>query len=59
MQRLTRKRKSVKGKLVVITGGAGGLGKAIAESFAKRGARLALWDINEEGLRKTAEEIAR
>ena len=44
---------------MVITGAAGGLGKAVAESFAKRGARLALWDINEDGLKQTAEEIAR
>lgn len=37
-------------KVVVITGAASGIGKALAQAFAQRGARLALNDINPEGL---------
>jgi NADP-dependent 3-hydroxy acid dehydrogenase YdfG len=40
------------GKVVVITGAAHGLGEATADAFAARGARLALCDIEGEGLRE-------
>ncbi|CAD5234017.1 unnamed protein product [Bursaphelenchus xylophilus] len=40
----------VTGKLVLLTGAVGGIGRAMAEEFAKRGANLILWDINEEQL---------
>jgi len=40
------------GKVVVITGAAHGLGEATAKAFAARGAKLALCDIDEEGLRQ-------
>ncbi|MHB8896220.1 MAG: SDR family NAD(P)-dependent oxidoreductase [Candidatus Geothermincolia bacterium] len=40
-----------RGKVVVITGAAHGLGEATAKAFAARGARLALCDIDGEGLR--------
>lgn len=49
--------KSVKGKLVLITGGALGMGREIAKLFAKDGARIVLWDLRKEDLDKTAEEI--
>jgi 3-oxoacyl-[acyl-carrier protein] reductase len=39
-----------KNKVVAITGGAQGLGLAIAEAFAAKGAKLALIDLNEERL---------
>lgn len=38
------------GKVVVITGGAGGIGRALARSFASRGARIALLDRDAEAL---------
>ncbi|KAI6228266.1 hypothetical protein M3Y95_00604600 [Aphelenchoides besseyi] len=44
------KQKSLKGKLVLLTGANGGLGRSLALKFAQQGARLALWDINEQGL---------
>lgn len=46
-------------KVAVITGGARGLGRAIAERLAGEGVKLALTDINEELVRTTAEEIAK
>jgi len=41
------------GKAAVITGAADGIGRATALLFAREGARLALADIREEGLRET------
>lgn len=41
---------------VIVTGGASGLGAAVAEHFAQRGARLCILDINEEG-RALAEKV--
>ena len=38
--------KSVKGKIVVITGGSGGIGRAVALRFCERGATVVLLDIN-------------
>lgn len=41
------------GKVVVITGAGGGIGRALAEEAARRGARLAISDIDEPGLAET------
>jgi len=41
-------------RLVVITGAAGGLGRALALGFAREGARLILSDVAADGLRETA-----
>jgi all-trans-retinol dehydrogenase (NAD+) len=38
--------RDLRGKLVLVTGGAGGLGLATARAFAREGARLALWDVD-------------
>ena len=40
----------IKNSVIVITGGAQGLGRAMAEHFAERGAQLALIDMNDEVL---------
>ncbi|MBT2293484.1 SDR family oxidoreductase [Paenibacillus albidus] len=42
------------GKVAIITGASGGLGKYISQRFAEEGATLALCDINEERLSETA-----
>ena len=45
------------GKIAIVTGGASGLGKAIAEGYAQYGAKVAIVDLNKEAAEKTAEEI--
>ena len=47
----------LKGRTAVVTGAAGGIGRAIAVSLAKRGCNLALADIDEAGLAGTAEVV--
>ncbi len=41
------------GKVAVITGAASGIGRALAQQFAAKGARLAISDVNEAGLAET------
>jgi len=47
----------VRGKIVLITGGASGIGRQMALRFARLGARVVIWDINKEGLAKVEDEI--
>jgi 3-hydroxybutyrate dehydrogenase len=48
---------SLEGKVAIITGAASGIGKAIAELYAKNGARVAIADINQQAADKTAAAI--
>lgn len=45
------------GKVVVITGGAQGIGRATAERFLKEGAKVVIADVNADRLHATAAEI--
>lgn len=47
----------LKGRVVIVTGAASGIGKAVAEAYAKEGAHLALADINLEGLNALKDEL--
>tara|TARA_Y100000992_G_C21204979_1_gene462483 strand:- start:281 stop:1036 length:756 start_codon:yes stop_codon:yes gene_type:complete len=48
----------LKNKVAFITGGAQGLGKEMAKSMIKEGARVIISDINEETLEETAKELS-
>ncbi len=47
---------SMTGKIALVTGGASGMGRITALRLAQRGARVAIFDLNEQGLQATAAE---
>lgn len=49
--------RDLKGKAVLVTGAAGGIGRATALAFARKGARLILSDVDAEGLERVASEV--
>jgi 3-oxoacyl-[acyl-carrier protein] reductase len=48
----------LKDQVAIVTGGAQGIGRAIAEALAREGAKLVISDINADQAGKTAGEIA-
>src|SRR3954453_12788592 len=48
----------LRGKTALVLGAGGGLGRAIAKSLAREGARVAAGDVNEESLGPTLDDIA-
>jgi 3-oxoacyl-[acyl-carrier protein] reductase len=44
-------------RVSVVTGAARGIGKAIAERYAKEGARVVVADLNEQGAKAVASEL--
>lgn len=53
------KPKPLSGRVALVTGSAGGIGKAIAKKFAEEGACVVINDINEERLNATKEEFTK
>ncbi len=49
--------RGLKGKRVLITGGAGGIGAATAKRFLEEGARVVLLDCNEQALRRIEKSL--
>lgn len=49
---------SLEGKTILVTGAAGGIGKATAVECSKLGAKLLLTDINEAGLRESLNALS-
>ncbi len=49
--------KILKGRVAVVTGGAGGLGRAMAMHFAREGMHVAIADIDQASLDRTAGEL--
>jgi 3-oxoacyl-[acyl-carrier protein] reductase len=49
----------MKGRTAVVTGGAAGIGYAIAERLVKSGARVTLWDRDEKALDASARSLGR
>jgi NAD(P)-dependent dehydrogenase (short-subunit alcohol dehydrogenase family) len=50
---------NISGKVAVVTGAASGLGSSIAEAMAENHARVALFDVNEDGLTNTAHRLGK
>lgn len=47
----------LRGKVVIVTGGAAGIGRATARRFAAEGARVAVWDVNEAAGAEVVREL--
>jgi NAD(P)-dependent dehydrogenase (short-subunit alcohol dehydrogenase family) len=50
--------RTINGKIAVVTGAGSGIGRATALALARKGAAIALADIDEAGLQETARQIA-
>lgn len=50
-------KKTLRGKVILVTGGAGGVGQELALRLARFKARVVIWDNNEKALEKVKERI--
>lgn len=52
-----KRKKSVSGEIVLITGAGSGIGRLLSLKFASLGATVVLWDINQDGLKETSKLV--
>ncbi|KAJ3653507.1 hypothetical protein Zmor_012756 [Zophobas morio] len=52
-----RKQKDLRGKIILLTGGAGGVGQELAIRLVRQKAIVVIWDNNEKALEKVQEKI--
>ena len=57
MARLSKLSRSIAGKVAVVTGAASGMGRATAFLLADEGARVAVVDVDGDGVAKTVDRI--
>ena len=57
MSRLTALSRSIEDRVAIVTGAASGMGRATAHLFADEGARVAVVDLNADGVELVAKEI--
>ena len=57
MPRLSRLSRSIEGKVALVTGAASGMGRATSHLFADEGARVAVVDINPDGVAEVVQQI--
>src|SRR5690606_4913407 len=50
--------KRFRGKRVLITGGASGIGKILSRLFLERGAVVVIWDVNRKGIDETISDLS-
>ena len=50
--------RDLNGKVAVVTGGASGIGRAMADRFAREGMKITLVDIEAEALEKAAADLS-
>ena len=54
---MSRHRQTITGRPVVITGAASGIGRSLAQRLSRSGSPVAIADVNETGLKKTAQSL--
>src|SRR5215470_9761547 len=52
------KETGLRGKVVIVTGAAAGIGRATARRFASEGCRVAAWDVNDAGQQDLLQELS-
>ncbi len=57
MPKLTKLCRSIAGKVALVTGAASGMGRATAHLFADEGAKVAVTDLDADGVKKVVDEI--
>src|SRR5260370_26694650 len=54
---MTRNRRSIAGRPVMITGAASGIGRSLSQRLSRSGSPVAIADIDETGLKETARSL--